>query len=193
MLVTVYVFALVLGAVLLGASILLGGQDGDAEGGDAIVSPVEGGFDVFWAFRSFRFWTFFLAFFGLTGLVLDGLGLLENSLLALGLSLGLGAGAGFLAAFVLRWLGRDTTGSAAESLEYVGKSVRVLVPVRKGSVGKVRLELRGQVVDVLATTDEEEAIGVRDEAVIIEMEGTTARIARLEMKPRALHPGETEH
>ncbi|MFW6051131.1 MAG: hypothetical protein ACODAU_08150 [Myxococcota bacterium] len=197
MLTYVYLFALVLGGVLLVASVLLGGHSGDADadadvdaGGDAGTGehlPVHldhggdiSGFDAFWALRSLRFWTFFLAFFGLTGLVLDGLGLVEGALASALVALGMGAGSGYLAAGVLRWLGREESGSIASSGDYVGKTARVLVPVRKGGVGKVRLDLRGSSVDVLATTDEEEGFAAREEAIIIEMDGPRARIARLD-------------
>lgn len=205
MLTYLYLFALVLGGVLLGASILLGGDHGDAgadagvdvdadvdadAGGDAHAGG-HGTMDVgghgtpdffLWTFRSIRFWTFFLAFFGLTGIALTWLGLVESALVGLALSVGMGLGTGFAAAAILRRLAADASGAVATSSDYVGKTARVVVPVRKGGVGKVRIQLRGTTVDVLATTDEEEDFGLRDEAMIIEMDGTRARIARVEPK-----------
>lgn len=193
MLVYLYLFSLIVGGVLLGASILLGGDTGDADAdvdldadaGHEMDHPHDvgghGGADFFlWTFRSIRFWTFFLAFFGLTGLVLTWLGLVDSPWLALGLSLGMGGVIGFGAAAAIRALGTDETGSVASSSDYIGKTARVVLPVRKGSVGKVRIQLRGTTVDVLAFTDEEE-FGSRDEAMIIEMdESGRARIARVE-------------
>jgi hypothetical protein len=89
MLIYLYLFGLIVGGVLLGSSLLLGGH-GEAEvdaeldaevGGDAEVhvddhgSGIEVGADlVLWRFRSLRFWTFFLAFFGLSGTLLGGWG-----------------------------------------------------------------------------------------------------------------------
>jgi membrane protein implicated in regulation of membrane protease activity len=190
MLIYLYLFALILGGVLVLASILLGGQgesDADADAGlDKDLPLLEGqagdisGVDVFWAFRSIRFWTFFLAFFGMTGLVLDGLGLVDSSIVAAILATGMGAASGFVAAGLMRWLGRDESGHIASSGDYVGKTVRVLLPVGRDRVGKVRLELRGSSVDVLATTDEEGPITSDEEAIIIEMDGARARIARLD-------------
>ena len=90
MLVYVYLFSFALGGILLLASILLGDKDtGQADvDADADASADAGaphqGLDhgvpgshgglagVFTAFLSMRFWMFFVAFFGLTGLVLDG-------------------------------------------------------------------------------------------------------------------------
>ena len=82
MLINLYVLSLVLGAVLLGASLFLGEKRIDADdqtrahddttrasqfgqldgvaGGDYFVRTV----------RSRRFWTFFVSFFGMTGLIL---------------------------------------------------------------------------------------------------------------------------
>lgn len=212
MLVYLYLFALIVGGVLLGASILLGGDhdagadadgdlhldtdlgadaDADADAGSDADAGHElthgdavgghGSADFFlWSFRSIRFWTFFLAFFGLTGLALTWLGLVESQWLGLALAVGMGGLTGLGAAAVLRALGTDQSATVASSADYVGKTARVVVPVRKGGVGKVRIQLRGTTVDVLATTDEEE-FSSRDEALIIEMDETgRARIARVD-------------
>jgi hypothetical protein len=191
MLIYHYVNSLVLGGVLLGTSLLLGGHD-DA---DADVDSADGAADhhghlgdvggdlLLWMFRSVRFWTFFLAFFGLTGVILDGLGVVASRFVSLVLALGVGLLAGGGATALIRVLSVDQTGAAPESQDYVGKSVRVVVPVSREGTGQVRLQLKGNTVDVLATTDEE-SFGANDEAIIIEMEGTKARIARVEKTPR---------
>jgi len=206
MLIYVYVFALILGGVLLGSSILLGGHDdAELETGDVDAdasleaeahadlddhggtgSPEQeaefghGGADFFlWTFRSIRFWTFFLAFFGLTGVVLDGLGLVEHWAATLGLAVAMGTVTGMGASGVIRYLSSDTTGVAAGSDDYVGKTVRVMIPVAPNATGKVRLQLKGNTVDVLAKCDDD-SFASKEEAIIIEMEGTTARIARVD-------------
>jgi membrane protein implicated in regulation of membrane protease activity len=188
MLIYLYVFALVLGGVLLGTSLLLGGHDdagGDHGGGhEKEFHAGDVGADFFlWMFRSVRFWTFFLAFFGLTGVVLDGAGIVESRFVALVCALGMGALSGFGAASLIRFLSTDESGQAPESSDYVGKTVRVVVPVSRKNTGKVRLQLKGNTVDVLAVTDEEE-FRANDEAIIIEMEGTQARIARVDKAER---------
>lgn len=195
-LIYVYLFALILGGVLLGASILLGGKDFDADvdvdadadadaGGHAIDKDVvlDGGDIGFflWTFRSIRFWTFFLAFFGVTGLILRGLELVDSDWVGLGLALGMGAASGLGAAGAIRWLSQDESGAAASSRDYIGKSARVLVPVKKSGLGKVRVRIKGHTVDVLAVTDDE-SIGKGEEALIIEMDGEKARIARVDTK-----------
>jgi membrane protein implicated in regulation of membrane protease activity len=203
MLIYLYLFGLIVGGVLLGSSLILGGHDADADAdvdadfdadldadadadahlGDHLAhgAPVAStGADlVLWRFRSLRFWTFFLAFFGLCGTLLEGLGLVESPLLTLVAALGMGGFAGFGSTEVVRRLSADTSGAAPESQDYVGKSARVVVPVRPGGVGKVRIQLKGTTVDVLAETLEDE-FEAREEALIVEMDGTKARIARVE-------------
>ncbi len=230
MFLSVYMFSLALGGVLLGASILLGGHDdaavdgdgpevdfsggaGDVDadvdvsadldadvdmgadvdadgdlGADAIVAGGHGGgkgfgFDagadfLLWSLKSVRFWTFFLTFFGLTGLVLDGLELVPFELVTAVLATGMGAASGFAISGAVRSLSQDTVGRVAESGDYVGKSAKVLVAPKTGGVGKVRVEIRGNTVDVLATTDEDDILN-NEEVMIIEMEGTTARVAKV--------------
>jgi len=56
------------------------------------------------------------------------------------------------------------------------------VALAPGKTGQIRVELKGQSVDLLATTDEEEL--ARGEAILIEeIEGSVARVSR---RPREL-------
>ncbi|UJR85869.1 NfeD family protein [Sandaracinus amylolyticus] len=184
----VYVFALVLGGVLLGASMLLGGGDGHADGGShgtegaasADGHDAPGGFETFLvAFLSLRFWTFFLAFFGLTGVVLDGLGLVPSTIVAAILSLAMGFGAGGGAVWLMRRVRADDSNSAATSQDYVGKTARVLVAFGPGRTGKVRVEVRGSTVDLLAVPIDGASFVLDEEVIVVEMEGTRAKVARL--------------
>jgi hypothetical protein len=193
-----YVFALVLGSILLGASFLLGGDhdgDHDVDGGaeahvDAHVdhdldAHAEAGHDAhgdlggfFGIFASMRFWTFFAAFFGLTGVVLDGFDLTAE-LVALGLSVGVGFVTGWLAVTLISRLSANDTGIAAGVGDYVGKSGELLIGAAPGRLGKIRIELKGTTVDVLALTDDE-PLAKGTQALILEMRGDKALIVRLE-------------
>ncbi len=86
MLIQLYIFSLVLSAVLLVASLLVGNVSDTAADREASASPSDpseiGQLDgvepsprqfFLTTAKSVRFWTFFVAFFGMTGLVLDGL------------------------------------------------------------------------------------------------------------------------
>lgn len=126
---------------------------------------------------SIRFWTFFTTFFGLTGAVFEGFALL-GMVPTLIVALTLGSASGAAAALIIRNLADHPTGVAASSRDYVGQTGRVLVAIRRGGLGKVRLTLKGTTVDMLATTDDEAAVEVGELALIIEMRDTTAVVVR---------------
>lgn len=87
MLIQLYIFSLVLSAVLLVASLLVGNSMSDVPADrETSASPSDpneiGQLDgvepsprqfFLTTAKSVRFWTFFVAFFGMTGLILDGL------------------------------------------------------------------------------------------------------------------------
>ena len=187
-----YLFAFGLGGVLLLGSIVLGDKDTDAAGqgdaGDADsqaqhfdhgVGEAHGALaGLFTAFLSLRFWMFFLAFFGLTGLVLDGLDLVDGPLVALVAAVFMGLVTGQATVAVFRRLAHSETSTAATASDYIGRTGRVLVGFGPGALGKVRLVLKGTTVDVLATTDDERPFQPDDEALIITMNDTTAVVAR---------------
>jgi hypothetical protein len=195
MLIYAYVFALVLGAVLLGASFLLG-ADGDADldvdadaevelDGNADASQDShgdlGGF--FGVLGSMRFWTFFAAFFGLTGVVLDGLEL-AGSGVALALAVVIGFATGWAAVTLINRLSANDTGVAAGVDDYVGKSGEMLLAAGPGRLGKIRIELKGTTVDVLAESDEQ-TIARGHQALIVEMRGSKAAVVGLDTARQA--------
>jgi len=197
MLIYLYISTLIIGGVLLGGSIFLGGKDVELGGGghdgggghggghDDVSDTTESHGDAtgyLTLFLSLRFWTFFLAFFGLTGLVLQGLQLV-GPFLALGLALGMGAFTGYGAAAALRLLSKTEANSAVTASDYIGKSARVLVPFGKGTTGKVRLRVRGEAIDMVATAVDEGEFSKREEVLVVEVEGTVARVARAQALP----------
>jgi len=111
MLINVYILSLMLGAVLLGASLFLGDKRADAEdqtrAHDDTTRPsqfgqldgVAGGDFFVRTIRSRRFWTFFVSFFGMTGLLLDGLDVMHATVaFFVAIATGTVAGAGASAA-----------------------------------------------------------------------------------------------
>jgi len=128
---------------------------------------------------SVRFWTFFLAFFGLTGVVLDGFGLVSSAILAALLSVAMGTFAGGTAVWVMRRMRSDEANSAATMQDYVGKTGRVLVGFGPGRTGKIRLEVRGSTIDLIAAPIEERAFAPQEEVIVVEMDGPRAKVAKL--------------
>lgn len=205
MLFYVYLFALVLGGVLLAASIFSGG-DGDADvdaDADADVdaeaeADAEGGTPqgslagVFTTVLSLRFWTFFAAFFGLTGLVLDGADLVPGTAAPLVTAVLTGLVAGFVTVRVFRSLHRSESGAVVSAADYVGKTGRVLLGFSADELGKVRLEIGGTTVDLLAKTDEVVRFEPGDEALIVSLQDHTAFVARLERAGREMTPSDKD-
>ncbi len=206
MLTNIYLFALILGGILLAASIFFGGDadadadvdldvdadadidaDTDADHGEhgATTDHVDalgalGGFVA--SFLSLRFWTFFAAFFGLTGVLLEQVSPETSTETALGLAVGMGLVIGQIATRVFRVLGRSEAGTVASERDYVGLTGRVLVGFAAGDVGKVRVTLKRTTEDLLATTDEDDPFSIGEEVLVIQMNDTKAMIARVRPK-----------
>jgi membrane protein implicated in regulation of membrane protease activity len=132
------------------------GADADHDhahhGGDD-VQPVGGPAGIVGLFLSFRFWTFALAGFGLVGSVLHFPDLASPTLvlmsaIAVALVSGLGASS------IFRALQSSSTNSGAEARELVGQVGRVLIPPNSQGHAKVRLMVKGQMIDYVATSDE---------------------------------------
>ena len=125
---------------------------GEADPADSMAA--DGGAGVFALFLSIRFWTFGLMAFGLCGSLLHYLHL-ASSPVTLALALVMGVGSGLLASWSFRALSRATMSSGASARDVVGQVGRVMVPVAKNGRGKIRVEVLGQIVDYMATTDDE--------------------------------------
>lgn len=196
----VYIGSLVVGGILLGASLLLG-HDSDADAdvdmdadaglevdgadvdgpdhGDLDHGDLDhGGFSEVWLpFMSLRFWVFFLAFFGATGTVLS-LFALAGKWPTLVASLVMGLLIGVSAAFVIQRLKRDVVGEVADEQHFKGQEGTVLLPLSAQKQGKVRLTVQGQIVDLPARTDEELEIPVGEKVLVIDCADHTLIVVR---------------
>lgn len=108
-----------------------------------------------WAsiFGSLRFYMFAAIAFGAVGAPVTAFGSVAPALTC-GVALLTALAVGIAASFGFRLLGRDTSGGGAKEADLLGKVGRVLIACEKGRRGKVRLTVRGQLLDVVATTDE---------------------------------------
>ena len=168
----VYLFALVAGLGILLVQVAFGRMHGAAagaggEGHDVGTNGahVEGDEGVVGLFLSTRFWVFAALGFGLSGALLHYVTTVWQ-VVAFVVAVGAGLGSGLFATLAFRVVGRTSVTSTAHASKAVGKLGRAVATCQKGGLGKVRIELGGQVVDFLATTDEDEI--ARGEAVLIE-------------------------
>jgi membrane protein implicated in regulation of membrane protease activity len=104
---------------------------------------------------SLRFWTFFLAFSGLTGMLLTLFGLASGPVVIAAISGVIGYSSGWAVVATIRHLSRNESNSAVSERDYVGATGRVMVPVSKDKVGKVRIEIKGRTVEMLARTEDD--------------------------------------
>src|SRR5262245_42963783 len=137
-------------------------------------------------FLSLRFWTFGLMAFGFVGTLVHYLGL-GNPVVALTTSVAVGLVSGFLASFAMRAIARSQNSSGGEADEAIGQIGRVLIPIERGKHGKVRIEIRGRLVDLIASTDDDR-LESGASVMIEEMRGTTAHVSRAgdSLAPKAL-------
>ncbi|MBX3467103.1 MAG: DUF1449 family protein [Planctomycetes bacterium] len=189
-----YLGGLVLGGGLLAASVVMGDSDHDVDHDldhdldhDVSHGGHVGAADAVWLpILSIRFWTFFLAFFGLTGLTLEGLravGLIGAPWpVVLGLAAATGVGAGALVSRLLRGLKQERVSSeVVPELDYVGKAAEVLLDVAPGDPGLVRLDVKGVSIDVSAVlADDGEALRRGSKVIVLAYEQGKVKVAKFE-------------
>ena len=129
---------------------------------------------------SLRFWTFALCFFGLTGLLLNGLQPdLDRWLVAL-IALVMGFFCGLVASLVLRSLSRQSVSSLIRPDELTGQIATVEIPFDAHSRGKVYLRLRGSTVSFFAMTQEEREFQLGDTVLVVGLEHNKLWVAAAE-------------
>jgi len=173
----VYLVALALGGGFLAVQFLLSAHDqadfhdlsGEGAGDGHAAGDHAGGW------LSPRFFTFTAFAFGFAGCLLHFLGLASPPV-ALGLSAAAGLGSGFLASGVFRTLRRPDVSSSASLDEASGQLARVLLPCGPDQEGKVRVTLKGQTVDLMATADSLLEPGA--DVVVVDVNKDVARVVR---------------
>jgi len=114
--------------------------------------------------------------FGFVGGTLHVLGLASPNV-ALAVGLASAAATTVLVGLTFKRLSDPTVSGEAGFHEARGAPARVIVACVRGRAGKVRVSLKGQSVDMLATTDEEE-IPAGTEVVILDVRDTVAHVGR---------------
>jgi membrane protein implicated in regulation of membrane protease activity len=171
----VYLGALAFGGTLLVASLVLGLGHHDAGGGHDGHDHDKGHGDTFgWLpVASVRFWTFFLGFGGLAGTLLTyATGTAWPIVAGASAVVGWASGVGVVSA--MRRV-KDGPGSELSAKELRGETAEVLVPIQKGTFGKVRVEAKGRVFDLIAETDEDQTFAIGAKVMIVG-EGDEGRV-----------------
>jgi membrane protein implicated in regulation of membrane protease activity len=156
------------------------GADGGA-GVDGGSHSLEKSFDkgggLWIPFFSVRFWTHFVGGFGVLGTVLNLTGYGAEPLAGL-VSAGVGLGLGLGAAWVYRLLQKEQKDANTKSDDFLGVAGTLSVAARGNDPGKVRVTVRGDIIDLLALSDSGQDLSAGEEVVIVGIEGDKARVLR---------------
>jgi membrane protein implicated in regulation of membrane protease activity len=178
----VYIAALVVAAGVLGFQLALGHHGLDSGGHDAAHDT--GHDTTVWTFvASLRFWAFALLAFGLVGTLIHVFGFAGALVTAL-IATGCGVVSGVVAVSVIRRLTQRTETSHATAGDVVGRVGRVIVPPNEEGRCKVRVEIKGSMIDYVAEATEPMSEG---DAVLVEDSGEGARV-RVSRAPKELKP-----
>lgn len=160
----------------------LGGHDADVGGldldGDGVpdVQGHDAAHDSPWLpWASLRFWAVACAASGAIGTL--GLWLTDTSRPVVAVVAAVsGVVLGWLSHYTLLRLARDGSSSVAELHTGRGRMARVVTPIGEGTRGKIRLEIRGQLVDLVATSETPLEAGA--DVVVTEIEAGEAQVVR---------------
>jgi membrane protein implicated in regulation of membrane protease activity len=158
---SVYVPSLLVGLGILVVQLFLGHDTGGHD-----VPHGDGGHDISpWStLASIRFWSFALLAFGLVGTLLTTFGFAAG-IVAAAIASAAGLASGLFAVTVITRLLHRSPQTDASYSEVRGRLGRVVVPISIEARGKVRVDVKGTAVDVVARANETIDTG---EAVVVE-------------------------
>lgn len=181
MLEIIYMVALIAGGGLVAVSSFAGGFGADADLDmdadvdiDADVDAGDGDFGDLSVFLKFKFWTFFFAFFGLSGYLLLKLGV--TSWISVVVAITVGLVCGYAMSWVLEHLKQRQQSSHATLDNLLGREAIVQTAVRGAIPGNVRVAFGGRTIDVIANSESEDRIEAGETVVIVAFEGGRARV-----------------
>lgn len=168
--------------------------DGDVDADDLAVAlaadkdiEVASGGRKFRPYLSFKFYTFSLAFFGLTGTLLTLLS--GGVMLTFVLSLIMGLGSGLGMTYLLHAANRSEGGKVGTGKDLVGTTAKVTIPIRPGQMGKVKLRFKGQIVELMAAQYEPDE---DDEEVVFDFDQECLVLGIEDGVVQVMHPSQLE-
>lgn len=171
----------IVSAIVAGVLVLLSlfGAEHDSDTHLDITTGHDGTFEHdqgFWLpFFSLRFYTYFFAAFGTTGLLLHyftDVGTVAGAWIA-GI---VGMVAGLSIAIMIRLLRVTETTTSAKDKDVLGKEGTVLVAIRGSNPGRIRCTVKGDIIDFLAISDQPDAIEPGEMVVVVAMENGRAQV-----------------
>ena len=152
--------------------------DVDADSG-TISSAGTGVADAVLSIFSFRALVFLFAFFGVTGLILRGIGL--HGIPTFILAVGMGLFAGYLHARLFAYLKRSSVGGMTTYADIRGSRAKVIIPIVAGQKGRIEVDVDGQPVFVTAKAFGGGSFEKGARVVVVEIEDGTALVGQLNL------------
>lgn len=171
MLIVYAVSALVAGVLVL-LSLFGSDHDSDVDTGDHDTAG-----DFWLPFFSLRFYTYFFAGFGATGLLLHFL-TQTNPITSAWISGAVGLISGLGVSILIRILKVTETSGSANERDVLGKEGKVMVAIRGSNPGQIRCTVRGDIIDFTAFTEEPGAIEAGETVLVVAMENGKAQVVR---------------
>lgn len=197
-----YIGAFILGGILIAASILLGGgddsdfdnemeldkdfdlnvdKDFDLNADKDFDIQLDGAGDTdsegWLPFLSMRFWTFALACFGMSGALMSVLG--TSDLLSAPIATVTGVTLGWIVAYIFHRLKNDVVSSETSIRTYINHEGKALLPISKNKMGKIRLSLGTEVVDIRAITNDPTPIQHSEKIIVISVADGIATVSSM--------------
>lgn len=147
---------------------------------DVDVSDVSGG--TWLPFLSLRFWTFALATFGGAGTLFE---LLDFSdLVAAPTAAVTGIGVGWVVSWAFHKLKQERVSGDTGLRSIRGREGRLMLPVGPDKLGKVRVVIDGQTVDLMARTSDGRMLDIRDKVLVVQVDDGVAEVTSIQASSR---------
>ena len=137
----------------------------------------EGASESWLPFLSLRFWTYFFGGWGLCGFLLA---MTRQTVEPVTVTFAtcVGIAVGMLAFVATRLLRKSELDSKISSKDFLGASGRLVVAARPGQLGKARLEIKGEILDILVVSDNDQEIEAGEDVFVVGVDGSQARVTR---------------
>ncbi len=171
-----YIICAAVGVILALLAAFGGDHEGEVDaGGDGHDDHNGHDWQVWVPFFSLRFWTYLLGAFGLTGLLLERLSAVPTASIP-GFAVATGVVCGFGITMLVRLMRRAESNTNAGVKDMLGIEGQILVAVRPGQLGKIRCRIKGDLLDLIAISDDGVTIETGQSAIVVAIEGHQARV-----------------
>ncbi len=172
---TLYIVSAVVSGVLIILSLVGADHDHDHDFGGGGDSDHETAGGTWIPFFSLRFYTYFFAAFGLTGLLLTYFTDASSALTAW-IAGGVGLASGLLVAIFIRLLRVSEASGGATDKDVLGKEGQVLVAIRGSSPGRIRCSVKGDIIDFFAVSEDQRTLEPGESVVVVSMDNGRAQV-----------------